>query len=146
MDWLNILLTPVITAALVTALAFLARTWVTSRVQETFEIFKRRITWEERRKQQAVEVANLFSLWVQGSFDKSKDPNVILFEVQKKYWELVLWLDALILRAVSQPLASKNGTHFDALISVRRFLLGANDPFTAEEIVRWTPIPTDHKV
>jgi hypothetical protein len=148
MNWTNILLTPAITVALIAALGFLFRSWVSTRLQESIsaeykkalEVFKQEIASEEKRKWQAAELANLFSIWVKKNYDKTYDKNISRYEVQKKYWELALWLDAPILKIVNEAFTTGDGlSHKRALIAVRKIYLGKDDPIVAEDLIHWDP-------
>ena len=105
---------------------------------------KREREREEKRKQQAAELAELFSLWLQESYDKTEDRNLMRYELQKKYWELALWLDAPVLQAVHNAFKSAAHPgieHKKALIAVRRVYLGGNDPVRPEELFHWDSLP-----
>jgi hypothetical protein len=152
MNWSDILLTSGLTTALTAALGFLLKEWISTRLKESIgaeykkalELFKQQIAWEERRKQQAGEVAELFSLWLRANYDKTTDPNLQLYELQKKYWGLVFWLDAPILRAIHDAFRSASDpglTHKKALIAVRRMYVGSDDPVVADELYHWNPVP-----
>jgi hypothetical protein len=156
MNWFNVLLTSltsgVMTSAILTCAFFLLKEWASQRLSESIgaeykkalELFKQQIAWEEKRKQQAAEVADLFSLWLLANYDKTRDPNLINYELQKKYWELVLWLDAPVLQAVHEAFKSASNpgiTHKKALIAVRRIYVGQNDPILPEELHHWNPLP-----
>jgi len=78
-------------------------------------------------------------------YDKKGDRNLNLYSLQRKYWELVLWLDAAVLQAVHNAFkqASNPGiSHKEALITVRRKFVGNDDPIRAEELYHWDPVPT----
>jgi hypothetical protein len=152
MNWSDIILTSGLTTVSIGVVGFLLKEWVSIRIKESvgaeykkaLEIFKNQIAWEERRKQQAAELAELFSIWMQANYDKKKDVNLIRYELQKKYWELVLWLDATVLQAVHKALKSSANPgikHKEALISVRRIYIGENDPIRPDELFHWDPIP-----
>jgi hypothetical protein len=139
MTWSDVLLTSGLTTSATAALAFLLKEWASNRLKESIgaeykkalELFKQQITWEEKRKQQAAELAELFSLWMQANYDKTRDVNLIRYELQKKYWELALWLDAPVLQAVHEAFRSASNpgiAHKKALIAVRRIYVGNNDP------------------
>jgi hypothetical protein len=152
MTWPDILLTSGLTTVATGALAFLLKEWMSTRIKESIgaeykkalELFKQQITWEDKRKQQAAEIAELFSLWMQANYDKKKDVNLIRYELQKKYWELALWLDAPVLQAVHDALKSASNPglfHKKALIAVRRLYVGSDDPIRPEELFHWDALP-----
>ena len=154
MDWSEIILTSGLTTAATGALGFLLKEWFSTRIKESvgaeykkaLEVFKSEIAWEEKRKQQAAALAELFAIWMQTNYDKEKNVNHIRYELQKKYWELALWLDAPILQAVHN--AFKNAahpgiTHKEALIAVRKIYLGKDDPIRPEELFHWNPLPVE---
>jgi hypothetical protein len=154
MHWSDILLTSGLTTVAVAAVAFFLKAWISTCIKESIgaeykkalELFKQRIAWEEKRKQQAAELAEFFSLWMQSHYDKKKDENLIRYEIQKRYWELALWLDAPVLQAVNEALKSASNpgiTHKKALIAVRRIFVGDDDPILPEELFHWNPLPTD---
>ena len=152
MNWSDILLTSSLTTAAMGVLGFLLKEWVSTRLKESvaaeyeraLEVFKSQIAWEEKRKQQAAELAELFSIWMQANYDKEKDVNLIRHELQKKYWELALWLDAPVLQAVHDAFkasAHPGIKHKEALIAVRRIYLGKDDPISPEELFHWDALP-----
>lgn len=123
----------------------MSKEWFSTRLKESvaaeykqaMELFKQRLTWEDRRKQQAVEIAELFSLWLQQSYDSRKDVNLIRYELQKKYWELALWLDEPVLQALHKAFRSASNpgiAHKEALIAVRRLIVGPDDGIRPEEL------------
>jgi len=153
MNWTDVLLTSGITTAATGILGFLVKEWASTKIKESIgaeynkalEIFKSQINWEEKRKQQAAELAELFSIWMQANYDKEKDPNLIRYELQKKYWELALWLDAPVLQAVHEAFkasAHPGIKHKEALIAVRRIYLGKDDPILPEELFHWDALPS----
>jgi hypothetical protein len=80
-NWSEVLSVSAITTAGVGVLAFMSKEWLSTRLKESvaaeykqaMELFKQRLTWEDRRKQQAIEIAELFSLWLQQSYDSRKE-------------------------------------------------------------------------
>ena len=153
MNWTDVLLTSGITTAATGILGFLVKEWASTKIKESIgaeynkalEIFKSQINWEDKRKQQAAELAELFSIWMQANYDKEKDPNLIRYELQKKYWELALWLDAPVLQAVHEAFkasAHPGIKHKEALIAVRRIYLGKDDPILPEELFHWDALPS----
>ncbi len=156
MHWTDILLTSTITTALTSALGFLLKEWIATRLKESisadykkeFELFKQQITWEEKRKQQAAQVADLLSFFLAASYDKNIDRNLHRHELQKKYWELALWLDAPILRAINDALNHPSAPipHiYKALLAVRQLLVAKDDTISPEELFRWDPKPWTEK-
>jgi hypothetical protein len=152
MNWPDIILTSGLTTAAMGVLGFLLKEWFSTRLKESvgaeykkaLEVFKNEIAWEERRKQQAAELAELFSIWMQANYDKEKDVNLIRYELQKKYWELALWLDAPVLQAVHDAFKAAAHpviTHKKALIAVRKIYLGKDDPIRPEELFHWDALP-----
>jgi hypothetical protein len=148
MNWADIILTSGLTTVAMGALGFLLKEWVSTRLKESvgaeykraLEVFKSEIAWEEKRKQQAAELAELFSIWIQANYDKQKDVNLIRYELQKKYWELALWLDAPVLQAVHGAFKTAEHPgieHKEALIAVRKIYLGKDDPIRPEELFHW---------
>ena len=155
MNWPDILLTAAFTTAAMAALAFLLKEWISARLKESIvaeykralEVFKQELGWKEKRRLQAAEIADILSLW-RGRFkyDKTKDENLDRYELQKKYWQIALWLDAPVLRAVNQAFASSDNpgiTHKAALIAVRKIIVGNHDPIQPEELCHWEPVDID---
>lgn len=153
MDWLDILLTSGLTTAATGTLGFLLKDWLSTRLKESIsaeynralEVFKSEIAWEEKRKLQAAELANLFSLWMRHSYFPKEDENAILYKLQEKYWELSLYLDAPVLRAVHEALTTSGGSgtvkHVEALLKVRKLFLGPDDPILLDEMGFWSAKP-----
>jgi len=150
-----------VTAAVFVGLGLVLREWLSARLKQSIaaeyargieqlraeyaeglERLRSELSWEEKRRIQAIGLPELFSLWLKGSYDKDENPNRDKYLLQKKYWELVPWLDADVLRAVHRAFANsgKPGvTHKEALIAVRRAFCGKDDPITAEELYHWSP-------
>jgi len=154
MNWSEILATSILTTAATATLAFLLKEWISARLKESIsaeykkalEVFKQELGWEDKRKQQAAELAELFSLWLQSNYDKTKDKNIGRYELQKKYWQLVLWLDPPVLRAIHKAFASSGNpgiTHKEALIAVRRLFVGNDDPIQPQDLQHWEPVSRD---
>lgn len=133
-----------------TAIGFLLKQWISTRLKESIsaeykkalQVFKQQISWEDKRKQQASEIAELLSLWLKPSYDKKMDYNLGKYEFQKKYWQLALWLDAEVLDAVHNAFASANNpgiTHKEALIAVRKLFIGKEDPIRPEHLYDFPP-------
>ena len=151
MNLLPIFTTSGMTAILLFALAYLSREWIKTRLQESIaheykkalEEHKESIQWESRRREQATQIAELISLWVVGSYDKTRDKNMDRYQIQKKYWELALWLEPSVLRALNKaftgdPLATLR--YREALITVRKAIVGGTDDIRPEELVHWNPV------
>lgn len=126
MNWLNIIVQSGITAGLIGLLGVL---------------FKSRITWEIRRREQTSQIAELVSLWVVRGYDKTRDENLVRYEAQKKYWELALWLKAPVLRALNEAFKGGGAGHYkDAMILARKMIVGHKDDVKADELVCWMPV------
>jgi len=103
--------------------------------------FKARIVWENRRREQTSQIAELISLWIVRNYDKKRDKNQILYDTQKKYWELVLWLEAPQLRALNKAFRGGGAGYYkEALILARKKIVGAKDDVKVEELLHWDPI------
>jgi len=155
MNWSEILLTSGFTTAATAGLEILLKNWISVRLKESIsaeykkalEEFKQQLGWEEKRRLQAAEIADILSLW-RGRFkyDKTKDENLDRYELQKKYWQIALWLDAPVLRAVHQAFASSDNpgiTHKVALIAVRRLFVGKDAPIQPQDLQHWEPVSSD---
>jgi hypothetical protein len=151
-------------ATLLAVLTFLAKSWVETRLkesikgeydralekikasnQETLEKVKTELAWEARVRERSGEVADFFSLWLSQSYVKAPDANAHLVELQKKYWQLALWLDAPVLKALHAALANAANpreAYKKALIEARRSLLNkSDDPIKWEDIYSFDPAP-----
>ena len=148
----EILLSSAFIAAGIGVITYLSREWITTRLKESIgaeykralERYKQEIAWEERRKQQAAEIAKVLSMWLEHSYHPQKDVNDIRFELQQKYWEMVLWLDTPVLKALHAAFASASNpglAHKEALIQVRRAFVGAHDMIQPDELYHWDAIP-----
>lgn len=142
MIWTEIFLTSGFTAILLAPLVFIAKNWVVNHLKES-------IRWESVKKEKATAIAEIISLWLLHNYDKKRDPNLIRYELQRKYWELSLWLDASTLRILNKALIKKvpaGISHKEALSAVRKLILGdRNDPIEAEDFVHWDPVDTNKK-
>ena len=151
MHWIEIIASSLSTSILIGILGFIFREWLTVRLIESvadeykksMEKFKDTLQWETRRREQAIKVANLISLWLLKEYDKSCDPNKNIYQVQEKYWELALWLDAPILRELNLLFIKKGPVgikHKETLVAIRKIIVGNEDDVRAEELVHWDPI------
>lgn len=151
-DWLKVTVSSAATTAILGAtLAFLLKTWVSTQIKESIaaeyeksvEAFKNRLEWDDKKKLQAAQVAELISVFLKQPYFADADVNHIRYELQRKYWEMSLWLDPSVLRAVHKTFnsyADVGLTHKEALIEVRRLFLGADDPIRPDELHHWTAI------
>jgi len=151
MDWfIQVLSTSSITAAIIAALAFISKGWFSTRLKESisseykeaFERYKKELERKEDRRKQAYELADFFSIWLKASYFPKDDVNEIRYECQKKYWQLVLSLDAPVLKAVNKVLHETGLTmaHKEALIIVRKFYINEYDDLEANELFHFDPI------
>ncbi len=130
-----------VTAGLLIIFAFLSRNWVATRISESIkheyaralEVQKNKFQLQTEQRREAAKFAELVSLWLRAKTDDD------ILEVQRKYWELALWLEPEVLRLVGRAFENvKPGQgHFDALAAVRRVIRGADDDFRPEEFIRW---------
>lgn len=139
----------------IAVLGFLFKNWLLVRLKESvsdeykraLEKFKEDQKWETRRREEATKVAEILSLWIQGPYLKNTTPednNARLHALQGKYWELALWLDPAALRSLNATLiltGAPGEKHKEALIAVRRLIVGAEDDIAAKELVHWNPLP-----
>jgi len=139
-------------AVLLGVAAFLSKAWIEARLKESIkaeydgqlEVLKKSLEWEERRRQQAAEVAELFSVWLRGNYHRGEDRNEQIYELQRKYWQLALWLDAPVLEAVNAAITTgglPQEAYKRALILVRKRMLDEEaDPITWDQLKHFDPI------
>jgi hypothetical protein len=136
------------TVAVIAALGYLARTWAASKIQEAvkadyqgrLEELKEELRRDSARRRRAAAIADFLAAWVADNFDPSKRNNVALLEVQRKYWELALWLDAPTLRELNRGLMHE-GDHLAALVQVRKAIVGEEtEQIKPDELIRWQPL------
>jgi hypothetical protein len=145
----DILLSSGISIAAQGGIWWLLKSWVKVRLDESVKAeykklgdeYSEQLRWETRRREQAIRVADLLSLWVQHKFEAGHAPNSRLHEIQTKYWELVLWLDAPILRQVNGLLSGSTKEVKTVLVAVRKSTVDAKDQVLAEELVHFEPSP-----
>ena len=153
---LVILATAVSTTAIYAVLIFVLKEWFTTRLRESIgdeykralEEFKDRLDWDSKKKEQAIQVAKIFSLWMRHHYYPKEDIKNDRYHLQFEYWQLAMWLDAPILKIVNQALTNtgenKGLTHKEAMVAVRKLLWGKDDPILAGELVHWDAIlPND---
>lgn len=144
----DFLIQPAITTALLALIGFVARDWLSARVKEGVaaefkkeqERYSAELRWAEGRRQKAAQIAEVISAWLSLEYDPNKRGNpAATIEVEKKYWELALWLDTPTLRKLNQALLLEPGVHYkEALAAVRVELVGDEDePIRPEEFVHW---------
>lgn len=137
MSWLEIFSTSGLTVVLLGPLVFIAKNWIVNRLKES-------IRWESVKKEKAVAIVEVLSLWLFHNYDKKLDRNLNRYELQRKYWELSMWMDAPTLRILNKALREKVSagiSHKKALSAVRKLILGdRNDPIKAEDFLHWDPI------
>jgi hypothetical protein len=147
MNWLSIFTTSGITTVLLGAFVFCMKTKLNASIahgyQKALEEYKGSLQWESRRREQATQIAELISLWVAGNYDKRLDKNLARYQIQKKYWELALWLEPCVLRALNKAFTGDQFTtlrYKEALIAVRKAIVGATDDIQPLELVHWNPV------
>ena len=144
MNWTEIFSTSGITVILLALLVFIAKKSISAEYKKSLENYKQMLLWESVKKEKATAIAEILSLWLLHNYDKKRDRNLINYELQRKYWELSLWLDAPILRILNKPLIKKGPpgiSHKKALSAVRKLILGdCNDPIKPKEFVHFDPI------
>jgi hypothetical protein len=142
----EILSTSGLTIILLAVGLYLARTWAASKIQEAVkadyqivvEGLKEELRRESARRERAAAIADFLATWVAPTFDPEKRNDVALLEVQRKYWELALWLDASTLRELNEALSGEGGYHVTALVRVRESLLGEEArTIDANELINW---------
>jgi hypothetical protein len=146
---IQVLTTSAVTAGLIGLATFLLKGLVMTRLKETvsyeykrsFEEFKATLTREEKRRQQASEVGKLIGLWASGGYDKDIDQNRLRLDIQTRYWELALWLDAGLVRGINQALIQDRvgQLHKEALLAARKLLVGAEDDLTTADLIDFPP-------
>ena len=152
MDWTEILSTSAVTTFLLAALGFILRnsflTLLNENIRAEYERslakYKEEVRWESVRKDKSAAIAEILSLWTVHNYDSARDINLTRWELQKKYWELSLWLDAPTLRILNEALTASGppGTkHKKALSEVRKLIIGSSiDDIRPEEFVHWNAI------
>ncbi len=152
MNWQEVFAGAGITVIALSTIGFLAKDWISARLTASItaeytrqlEQFKQSLQWEARRREQAAKVAEVFSLWMAVNYNPSRNVNEVRYELQQKYWELSLWLDAPVLRRVNAVMISKGPpglAHKEAFIAIRKSIVGAGDDVTPEELAHWDPVP-----
>lgn len=146
----GIVSTSALTVAGLGLLAFFARTWAVSEIQEAvkadyqtaLEELKEELRRDSHRRERATAIADLLAAWVAPNFDDEQRNNRALLDVQRKYWDLALWLDVETLRKLNDGLAwTKGADHLEALVAVRRLIVGDEvDPLQSHELIRWAPV------
>ncbi len=153
MSWLEIFSTSGLTVVLLGSLVFIGKNWFVNRLKESIsaeykkslENYKEMVRWESVKKEKTTGIAEILSLWLLHNYDKKRDRNLINYELQRKCWELSLWLDVPILRILNKVLIKQGPagiSHKEALSAVRKLILGdRNDPIEAEDFVHFDPFP-----
>jgi hypothetical protein len=159
MNWQQVLASSAVTTVALSTIGFLSKEWLAARLKESvadeykrqLELFKDSLQWETRRREQAAKVAEVFSLWMAANYKSSSNVNDLRYELQQKYWELSLWLDATILRQVNAVLTSADAPglrHKAALVAIRKLIVGEQDDVEPGELAHWdaiSPVPAGRK-
>ena len=134
----DVLTTSVLTAALLGLGMVLVRTWGVARIEE-------KVRWDAVKRERASATAEFLAAWIAHNYDPSKRTDVHRLEIQRKYWELMLWLDTETLRELNRALMGEEGAdHFVPLARVRQTIVGSGEaPIRPEEIIRWPPTQVD---
>jgi anaerobic ribonucleoside-triphosphate reductase len=151
MNWPSIIVPAGWTTVLLAGLAFVSKNWIKTRLNENIaheyrkalEKFKESLEWQSQRCEQATEIAELISFWVVKNYDRTLDENMSLYHLQRKYWELALWLDAPVLRDLNKAFTGDQFAtlrYKEALIAVRKAIVVATDDIRSEELIHWNPI------
>jgi len=136
-----------IIALFVSFLVFLAKHWFQAKIKESvakgykesIEKYKDDLSWQSKTKEQSVEVAEFFSLHHKWKYFPELTKDEVKYELQRKYWNLAIWVDAPILRAVNEHFdisTTNENAHKEVMIKVRK-LLHNNDDITADEITHF---------
>jgi hypothetical protein len=150
MNWPPIFTTAGMTAIFLSLFIFLTKNWIKARLEESIaheyqkalERYKTSLQWESHRREQAVQIADMISVWVAPNYDPSLDKKKTMYETQRKYWELVLWLDPEVLKSLNKAFRGEESAvlHYkEAMIAVRKSLLGDSDDIEPKDIVTWMP-------
>lgn len=93
-----------------------------------------------KKREQAVRIAELFSLLRSTPQEAVDDKATDLTAINKIAWELSLWLPPAIVIALSESLANTDGAKDpkEILIEIRQLLLGKDDTLKASQIVHFT--------
>lgn len=139
--------TSALTVAALAVATYLARTWAVTKIQEAvradyqqqLEEIKEELRWQSLKRERAAAISDFLAAWIGDNYDESMRNNKSLLEIQRKYWELVLWLDAPTLRELNAALAHK-GNKAAALLRVRKAILGPTaGEIASAELIHWSP-------
>jgi len=151
-NWLQIIFTSVIPGVVLALFGALVTKRIETRITEKIrteyarllEEYKEQIRWGSLRREKAAAVADVFAAWIAHRYDKNCErhaENFYLHELQRKYWELSLWLDAPALKLVNSALTSDQGgsiKYKEALAAVRKIIQGdPEDPIQPGDWVHW---------
>ena len=131
----------------VSFLVFFGKRWIQTKIKESvakgykesIEKYKDQLSWQSKRKEQSVEVAEFFSLHHKWKYFPEMNKDEIKYDLQRKYWNLAIWVDAPILRALNEHFdisTSDENAHKEVMVKVRK-LLHQNDDITANEITHF---------
>jgi hypothetical protein len=151
----NLLITSVLTFAatstLFGVLIFILKEWFSARLKESISaeykkalvVFKDNVDWQSKKKEQAIQVAKIFSLWYRSNYYPDENVNDIRYHLQHEYWQLAMWLDAPILKIVNKTVISVGMQmgHKEAMVAVRKQLWGDDDPIVPAELCHWDALP-----
>lgn len=150
MNLTSVLTTSGLTVALTSIVVYLAKDWIKTRLEmsirqeyrKAFEDYRMSLQWESRRREEATQIAELLSFWVARNYDKTLNENAALFNLQRKYWEVALWLEAPVLKKLNKAFTGDEFAtlqYKSALIEVRKAIIGIQDDIRPEDLVHWNP-------
>lgn len=140
-----------VTTVILLSVGYFFREMLTARIKESISAeFKKEherlvadLRWEYSRREKATKTADLLSEWIALAHvpERSKDP-LAYIEVQRKYWELALFLDPEPFNLLNKALTGQPGAnHKDVIAELRNAMMPASaKKIRGEEIVHF-PLP-----
>ena len=111
-----------------------------AELRRDHEQFAESVRWASQRKEKAAQIAEVISAWIALNHDPDKAKSTAAYiDMQRKYWELCLWLDIDTLRLLNRALTAQPGADYkQALASARAVLVGnETSPLVAAEVVHF---------
>ena len=137
----------IIFAVVFSIFLFICRHWLQAEIKESvakgyresLEEYKNSLAWQTKRKEQASEVAELFSLWHKWKYFPDEQKDQFKYELQNKYWKLAIWLDAPLFRAINNALdqSQDENSHKEAMLHARKLIVSESDDISVSEITHF---------
>ncbi len=101
-----------------------------SKIERTLKKYESEIDTEKKCREQAIMVAELFSLWHRQKYYTDENPDHVRYCLQQKYWEILLTANTDLVKAINEGIEEHENPldgYKKALLAARKQLTGNSD-------------------